>query len=102
MQGLTHKEKELLMKIETEGLSTTQVRLVKSIHALLANILVTDEESEYFETSAALLKKTAELIKLANFSQENKNMSYGDQAVEFAVDTLNESIEEAKLSTFDN
>jgi hypothetical protein len=102
MQGLNHKEKELLMKIETEGLSATQVRLVKNIHALLANVLSSDEEGEYFEASADLLQKTAELIKHANFSVENTQMSYGDQAVEFAVDSLNESLEESKLTKFDN
>lgn len=102
MQGLSHKEKELLMKIETEGLSATQVRLVKNIHALLANVLVCDEEGEYFETSAELLKKTAELIKHANFSLQNTKMSYGDQAVEFAVDSLNEKIEDDKLTNLDN
>ena len=102
MQGLSHKEKELLMKIDTEELSTAQVRLVKNIHALLANVLASDEEGEYFETSAELLKKTAELIKHANFSIQNTNMSYGDQAVEFAVDSLNETIEDNKLNNFDN
>jgi hypothetical protein len=102
MQSLTHKEKELLMKIETEGLSNAQVRLVKNIHALLANILVSDEESEYFETSADLLKKTAELIQEANFSVQNKKMAYGHQAVEFAVDSLTESMDENKTQILDN
>jgi hypothetical protein len=102
MQGLSHKEKELLMKIETDGLSTTQVRLVKNIHALLANVLAADEESDFFEMSAELMKKTAELVKHANFAVQNKNMSYGDQAVEFAVDSLSEAMEENQINNFDN
>lgn len=102
MQSLSQKNKELQLKLDTEGLSVTQVRLVKNIHALLAHVLVSEEESEYFETSAALLKKTAELIKEANFSAQNKQMAYGDQAVEFAVDYLNEAIEDNKIANLDN
>ncbi len=102
MQSLSKKETEVVLKLDTEGLSTTQVRLVKNIHALLAHVLVSDEEAEYFESSAELLKKTAELIKHANFSAQNKQMSYGDQAVEFAVDYLNEVIDENKIQNMDN
>ena len=38
----------------------------------------------------------------ANFSAQNKQMSYGDQAVEFAVDDLNEVIDENKIQNMDN
>ena len=101
MHALT-KEKQLTLNLETEGLSSTQVRLVKSVHSLLAHVLASDEEAEYFEASAELLRKTAELIKHANFAVEHKNMSYGDQAVEFAVDFLNESLDENKVHNIDN
>ena len=102
MQSLNQKNKELLLKLNTEGLNATQVRLVKSIHSLLANVLASDEESEYFETSAELLKKTAELIKHANFANQNKAIAYGNQAVEFSVDSLNESMDENKIQNLDN
>lgn len=102
MQGLDNKEMELLMKLDTEGLSATQVRLIKSIHALLASVVSSEDEGEYFETSAALLKKTAELIKHSEFAIQNQAMSYGDQAVEFAVDTLNELMDENKIINLDN
>lgn len=96
MQSLSKKEMELILKMDTEGMSPAQIRLVKSIHSLLAHVLSSEEESEYFEASAELMKKTAELIKHSAFATTHKNMSYGDQAVEFAVDTLNESLEENK------
>ena len=102
MQSLSQKDKELSMKMDTEGLTSTQVRLVKSVHALLAHVLASDEEAEYFEASAELLRKTAELIKHANYAVDNKKMSYGDQAVEFAVDFLNESMDENKIHNIDN
>lgn len=102
MQSLSRKEKELLLKMDTEGLTSTQVRLVKSVHALLAHVLASDEEGEYFDASAELLRKTAELIKHANFATENKRMAYGTQAVEFAVDFLNDSLDENKIQNIDN
>jgi len=101
MQSLSKKEMELILKMDTETMSPTQIRLVKSIHALLAHVLSSEEEGEYFETSAELMKKTADLIKQSAFAVSHKNMSYGDQAVEFAVDTLNEALEENKQN-FDN
>lgn len=102
MESLTKKEKELLLKMDTEGLTSTQVRLVKSIHTLLANVLTSEEEGEYFENSAELMKKAAELIKHSNFAVNHKAMSYGDQAVEFSVDNLNECMDENKIQNLDN
>jgi len=100
MQSLSQKDKELTLKLNTEGLTTTQVRLIKGIHCLIANVIASEEEGEYFEMSAELMKKAAELIKSSNFPVNNKEIEYADQAVEFAIDTLNESIE--KLQNFDN
>jgi len=102
MESLAKKDKELFLKMETEGLSTTQIRLIKNIHSLLAAVVTSEEEGEYFEASAELVKKAAELIKHSNFPITNKNISYGDQAVEFAVDSVNESMNENKMNNFDN
>jgi cyclopropane fatty-acyl-phospholipid synthase-like methyltransferase len=102
MQNLGQKTNEINIKLSTEELTSTQVRLIKSIHALMAHVLTAEDEPEYFETSADLLKKTAELIKHSSFAQQNKEMSYGDQAVEFAVDYLNETLEGNKLHNIDN
>lgn len=101
MQTQGQKDKELTMKLDTEGLTPAQVRILKTIHSLMANVLTAEDEAEYFETSAELMKKTSELIKNSQFALQNKNMEYGNQAVEFAVDTLNENLEESKQN-FDN
>lgn len=100
MHTLGQKEKQIMMKLDTEGLTPVQVRILKSLHSLMANVLTAEDEAEYFETSAELLKKTADLIKHSQFALQNKNMDYGDQAVEFAVDTLNENVEDS--NSFDN
>ena len=97
-----NKEKELLIKINVEELSPTQVRLIKSMNALISHVLTADEEGEYFDCSAELMRKTAEIIKHAQFPLQGKQMAYGEQAVEFAVDFLNESIDQKNLGNIDN
>lgn len=93
MQSLPNKQNELLLTLKTENLSPVQIRILKNIHSLLGNVLTCEDESEYFEVSSELIKRTAELIKNSSFPSQNKKIPYGDQAVEFAVDNLNESLE---------
>lgn len=102
MQGLGQKEKELNIKLNIEELTPTQVRLIKSVNSLLSHVLTAEDEAEYFEMSAELMKKTAELIKHSTFAEDHKNMSYGEQAVEFAMDFLNESLDQKKIHNIDN
>ncbi len=97
MQHLTPKEKELLIKLNIEELTPVQVRLLKSLNSLLTSVVTAEDESEYFESSAALMKKAAELIKSSNFAKTNKNMNYADQAVEYAVDFLSEDSDKDNL-----
>lgn len=102
MQDMGRKEKELLLKLNVEAMTSVQVRLVKSINSLMAHILTAEDESEYFDASAELMKKAAELIKQADFAHQNKDMNYGDQAVEFSVDFLNEAMDDNKVGNIDN
>jgi hypothetical protein len=101
MHNLNPKH-ELLMKLNTEELTPTQIRLCKSLHSLMASVLTAEDESEFFEMSAELMKRTAELIKHAAFSEKNQHINYGEQAVEFAVDFLNENLDQNKLGNIDN
>ena len=102
MQNHAQKEKDLLIKLNVEEMTPLQVRLVKSINSLMAHVLTAEDESEYFEASANLMKKAAELIKHSDFASSNNGMHYAEQAVEFAVDFLNEAIDEQKLGSIDN
>ena len=102
MQDLRSNTKEILLKINVEDLTPTQVRLIKNVTGLLTSVLTSEEENEYFEMSSELMKKVAETIKHADFANNNKKMSYGTQAVEFAVDFLNETLEQNKLHNIDN
>jgi hypothetical protein len=102
MQDMKKDSSEIVIKLNVEELSPTQIRLIKSVHSLIAHVLVADDEAEYFDAGAALLRKSAELIKHSSFATSNKDISYGDQAVEYAVDFLNEILGEQKLNSIDN
>lgn len=102
MQSLSQKDKELHIKLNTEELTPIQIRLIKAVNALMGQLLTADDESEYFELSAELLRKAAETIKHAHFANQNNDMSYGDQAFEFALDFLNESLDQSKIGNVDN
>ncbi len=102
MQDLRHEKNELLLKLNAEELTPTQVRLLKSVMSLLGHVLTAEDESEYFDCSADLMKKVAETIKHADFATKNKKMAYGNQAVEFAIDFINETLDQNKLQNIDN
>jgi hypothetical protein len=102
MQDLRANSKEILLKINAEELTPTQVRLLKSVTSLLSQVLTAEDETEYFDMSADLMKKVAETIKHADFAEKNKSMAYGTQAVEFAIDFINETLDQNKLHNIDN
>jgi hypothetical protein len=96
MHGL-HKEKELIIKLDTTEMTPSQIRLLKSINGLLVHVLTADDEAEYFDASAELLKKAADVIRVAQFAEKNNSMGYGQQALEYAVDFLNETLNDKNL-----
>jgi hypothetical protein len=97
--------KTMNLEIETTELDSAQIRLIKKINLMLSNMMVTDEESEYFNSSSELLKLVAQSVKDANFSKfwsENSNIKYADQALEYGVDSLSEDLSAQNLAGFDN
>ncbi len=102
MHHLSKPEQELLIKLNVEDLSPTQIRLLKSITSLLTNVVCADEESEFFDTSSELFKKVAELVKHAQFAEKNRKINYGEQAVEYSIENLNEAINGSGLRNIDN
>jgi hypothetical protein len=93
---------EILIKLNVEAMSSTQIRLLKNITSLLTNVVSADEEAEFFEMSSELFKKVAELVKHSQFAETNRQMNYGMQAVEFSVENLNETLESRNLNNIDN
>ena len=102
MQHLTKKEHELLIKLNVEEMTPRQVRLVKNITSLLTSVVSADEESEFFDSSSELFKKVAELVKHSQFAESNRKINYGEQAVEFSIENLNETLAASNLHNIDN
>lgn len=100
--GATKSNQELVIKLSTEELSANQVRLLKSINSLMTHTLTADEEGEFFEASAQLMKQVATLINQSHYPKAHKSTDYGTQAVEYAVDFINETLEEKSLHNVDN
>lgn len=99
--------KERMIRIEIDGseLTPNQVRLIRSLNAMLAHVLMTDNEEEYFEGSAEFLRMCAALIKQAHFTENLKtvnNIPYAQQALEYSMDVLQEYVATSKVVTYDN
>lgn len=99
--------KERMIKIEIDGseLTPQQVRLIRSINTMLAHVLVTENEEEYFEGSAEFMRMCAALIKQAHFTENLKgvnNIPYAQQALEYSMDVLSEYITNSKVVNYDN
>lgn len=99
--------KEQMIKIEIDGseLTPQQVRLIRSLNTMLAHVLLTESEEEYFEGSAEFMRMCAALIKQARFTEELKdqsNIPYAQQALEYSVDILQEYVTASKVVAYDN
>jgi hypothetical protein len=87
---------QLTLTYDTTELSPAQIRLIRRVHSTLADLLTTDEEGEYFEGSAELMRVCAELIRLSHFSDskvKTETIPYGEQAVEYSMECLQDQIE---------
>lgn len=91
----------LNFKVDTEKLSTTQIRLLKNLHTLAINLLSCSHEEDYFEQSAALLKKAVEVMRYSQFSDQRENLLFVEQAIEYAIDNVSE-LSWDNINNFDN
>ena len=97
--------KKLNIEIDTHGLTPAQVRLIRSLNAMLTHLLITDEEAEFFDGSAEFMRLCASLIKQSQFTERllaDDDIPYADQALEFAVDVLSEHMTLSKVVQYDN
>ncbi|HLE12864.1 MAG: hypothetical protein A2504_13460 [Bdellovibrionales bacterium RIFOXYD12_FULL_39_22] len=104
MLGLK-KNKILPIEIETQDLTPSQIRLIKSLNSMLLHVITTDEESEFFEGSAEFMRMCAALIKQARFAEHLKGVDdipYAEQALEYSMDLLQENFLKSKIINYDN
>ncbi|MBT3234488.1 MAG: hypothetical protein HN353_00905 [Bdellovibrionales bacterium] len=99
------KSEPLIIKIDKSQLTNPQIRLLRSLNCLLKDILITSDETEYFDGSAEVMRLCAALIRQAQFNVDHTQSSeipYAKQALEYSTEVLREYIETAKIITFDN
>lgn len=99
--------KDRMIRIEIDGseLTPNQVRLIRSLNTMLAHVMLTENEEEYFEGSAEFMRMCAALIKQAHFTENLKdqsNIPYAQQALEYSMDVLQEYVTSSKVVTYDN
>ena len=99
--------KERMIRIEIDGseLTPNQVRLIRSLNTMLAHVMLTENEEEYFEGSAEFMRMCAALIKQARFTEslkDSSNIPYAQQALEYSMDILQEYVTASKVITYDN
>lgn len=97
-------QQKISIEIDTTEMTASQVRMIKTLNALLSHALVTESESEYFETSSEVMRLCASIIKQANFIEDMKNMGipYAEQVLEYSMDVLHEHMANSKVISYDN
>ena len=102
---LGSKNKKTFIEIDTTEMSAPQIRLIKGINTLIAQIVTTENEAEYFDGSAEAMRMLASLIQQANFvfdAKEESTIPYDSQALEYSVDILQDFMSNAKVISYDN
>jgi hypothetical protein len=99
------KSNQLSIEIDTSKLTNPQIRLLRSLNCLLADILTTKDETDYFDGSAEIMRLCAALIRQSHFNMDrtqDSDIPYAKQALEYSTEVLREYIETAKIITYDN
>ena len=69
---------------------------------MLAHVMQTNDEEEYFDGSSELLRLVATAVKKAQFSQNNSEIKYDQQALEYCVDILSDQVYTDDVVQYDN
>lgn len=101
-----HLEQEkLIITIDVKELNSNQIRLLKTINSLITHVMSTEDETEYFNGGQELMKLIANVIKTANFNNLeglDSSIAYGQQALEFSIDSLVDLVQSGKFLNYDN
>lgn len=98
---MNNNNEKIQLEIDTTELNELQIRLIKSVVNMLDHVMHTDEEADFFESSSELLRVTSQAIKSSNFSKLNKELPYGEQALQYCVDVLADRIYQDDLVKYD-
>lgn len=104
IKSMVNQDK-LQITIDTKDLGPAQVRLIRSLNTAISEVLRTRREGELFEQSAEIFRIMASLIQMSRFIDENRQAStipYDKQAIEFALDVLDQQINNSEVIKYDN
>ena len=103
-ERLEKNDSKINFEIETKDLCPAQVRLYRRLVSNVVQVMTTKDENNYFAGSADLMRLAAAIIKQSNFSAEvsTENIPYGEQALEYSVEVLQDQISASKVVTYDN
>lgn len=99
------EQKKMHIEFDTTELNSQQIRLIKSICSMLNHILTTDDECDYFDGSAELMRMVASAVKQSNFTtewNENADIPYAQQALEFCMDMISDQMHAGDVTKYDN
>lgn len=104
MANAATKKNLVNISVDASELSATQIRLLKSLNAMITHVMTTGSESEFFDGSAECMRICASLIKQARFIEAFKaeDIPYADQALEYSIDILQEQMSAHKVISYDN
>ena len=100
-----NNDPNLTRHVAGDELSPSQIRLIRSLNIILNHILSTPDENEFFEGSAEMMQICASLIKQSNFAaivDKKSKIPYAKQAIEYAIDLLQEQIQNTSFTKYDN
>lgn len=103
--SILHREKEdtVEIKLSKKVLSAQQIRLIRSLNVALQSLMSTTDERTLFVESLELIRLAGASIKQSNFGQKKiGKTTYGDQALELAVDELYELLKSKQVAQFDH
>jgi hypothetical protein len=96
--------KQLSFHFNTEQLAPAQIRLLQGIMDSLDEVAKSEDEGDYFQACAELMRQCAGLIQQSRFVQlkAESSIPYGTQALEYSLDILEECREKSKTLNYDN
>ena len=104
MTEIKQEGNKVTVEVNTERLSPNQVRLIKSINAMLAQVVTTEDEGVFFESSAELMRMCASIIQQSRFAEtliHMDNVPYAEQALEYSLEVLQDYMSASNVISYD-
>ncbi len=101
---MSKSSEKIFIEVDTSELSSSQIRMIKTINNLLSYVLSAQSEGEFFDGAAETMRACASLIKQANFigEMDEDEINYSQQVLEYSMDVLHDHMAQSKVVSYDN